>query len=318
MDPDAAVLLLAARQHNLVTRAQARGLGFSDLMIRWRVRTGRWRRLRRGVLAVGGAPPTFEQAVMSAVLAGGETAAASHATAAFLWGLPIDAPDRIEITTVLERRVRIEGVRAHRTGILHEYDRRVRRGIPIASVARTIVDLSMRVDAKGLARLFDAGLRRGLVSHVGLYRTVERLRLAPGRSPDRIHALLAKRLPGYDAGDSDLERDAWEALVGSGLPEPVRQHRVTVNGRRYKIDLAYPEQRIAIELDGYDSHRTRNAFDNDRARGNELVLAGWTLLRFTSNTPPEGLVAAVDEALSSFGREAAAERALVTKQGVRR
>lgn len=313
MDPDAAVAELAARQHNLVTRAQARGLGLSDLMIRRRIRTGRWRRVRRGVLAVGGAPPTFEQAVMSAVLAGGDTAAASHGTAAFLWGLLSRPPDQIEITTVLERQVRIEGVRAHRTGILHELDRTTVRGIPVTSVARTIVDLSMRCDARGLARLFDDGLRRGLVSHVGLYRCVERLPLAPGRSPDRIHALLAKRIPGYDPGDSDLETDAWEILVASGLAEPVREHRVSINGHRYRIDLAYPEQRIAIELDGYDSHRTRTAFDDDRARGNELVLAGWTLLRFTSNTPPAELVAAVREALS-FVHEPAAERALLTKQ----
>jgi len=115
MDADAAVAQLAARQHNLITRSHARRAGFSDDMIRRRIRTGRWRQTRRGVYAVGGAPPTFEQAVMGAVLAAGETAAASHATAAILWGLAVDAPDHIEITTVLERQVRLDGVVAHRT-----------------------------------------------------------------------------------------------------------------------------------------------------------------------------------------------------------
>jgi very-short-patch-repair endonuclease len=306
MDPDAAILELAARQHSLVTRTQARRLGFSDLMIRRRVRMGRWRRVRRGVVAVGGAAPTWEQAVMGAVLAGGETAAASHSTAAVLWGLPVAPSDRIEITTVLERQARFEGVLAHRTGILHEEDVTTHRGIPVTSVARMVVDLSMRVDAAGLARLFDEGLRRGLVSHTRLVRCVERLRLAPGRSPDRVQALLAKRVPGSDVSDSDLEQEAWDALVGAGLPPPVRQHPVAINDRRYRIDLAYPAQRIAIELDGYDVHRTRSAFDSDRARGNDLVLDGWTLLRFTSNTPPEELVAAARRAISLFGHEPAA------------
>jgi very-short-patch-repair endonuclease len=299
MDADAKIVRLAARQHNLVTRVQAQQAGFSDDMIRRRLRTGRWRQVRRGVYAVGGAPASFEQAVMGAVLAAGATAAASHATAALLWGLPADPPDHIEITTVIERQARLDGVVAHRTGILDESDRRVVRGIPVASVARTVVDLSMRLDAKGLARLFDEGLRRGLVSHAALHRCVERLRLAPGRSPDRIHALLARRIPGYDAGDSDLETDAYEALTAAGLPAPVRRHRVMIKGRRYHIDLAYPDRRIAIELDGYDSHRTRTDFDRDRARGNDLVLAGWTLLRFTSNTAPDELVAAVAHALAT-------------------
>ncbi|HEX6312331.1 MAG TPA: type IV toxin-antitoxin system AbiEi family antitoxin domain-containing protein [Acidimicrobiia bacterium] len=297
MDADAAAAALAARQHNLVTRWQAHGAGFSDDMIRRRVRTGRWRRTRRGVYAVGGAPPTFEQAVMGAVLAAGGSAAASHATAAVLWGLPVEAPGHIEITTVIEQQVRLEGVVAHRTGVIDESDRRILRRIPVASVARTVVDLSMRLDAPGLARLFDEGLRRGLVSHAGLHRCVERLGLAPGRSPDRVHALLAKRIRGYDAGDSALETDAFDTLIAAGVPAPARRHPVSINGHRYRIDLAYARERIAIELDGYDFHRTRSDFDADRARGNELVLAGWTLLRFTSNTDPADLVAAVSRAL---------------------
>jgi len=165
--------------------------------------------------------------------------------------------------------------------------------------------LSMRHDAKGLARLFDEGLRRGLVSHIGLHACVQSLPLAPGRSPDRVHALLAKRIPGYDPGDSDLETDAWEALVAAGLP-PVRQHRVTVNGRRYKLDLAYPDLKIGIELDGYDSHRTRTAFDYDRVRGNDLALAKWVLLHFTSNNTTQELVTSVRAAHEAFGREPAA------------
>ncbi len=76
---------------------------------------------------------------------------------------------------------------------------------------------------------------------------------------------------------------------------------------RYRIDLAYPDLRIAIELDGWAVHGTRGAFDHDRARGNELALAGWTLLRFTSSSTWIEVVRTVEAA-----RTAALSRTLLT------
>jgi very-short-patch-repair endonuclease len=78
----------------------------------------------------------------------------------------------------------------------------------------------------------------------------------------------------------------------------VQQHRVRVNGRTVRIDLAYPDALIAIEYDGWDFHRTRGAFDLDRARANELELLGWTVLRFTSASSDQVVVDTVRAALS--------------------
>ena len=52
-----------------------------------------------------------------------------------------------------------------------------------------------------------------------------------------------------------------------------------VNG--YELDVAFPIRRVAVEVDGWAWHQDRKAFQNDRQRQNCLVLAGWTLLRFT-------------------------------------
>ena len=72
------------------------------------------------------------------------------------------------------------------------------------------------------------------------------------------------------------------ALAERGLPELVRQHPVTrPDGRDAFIDLADPRSKTAIELDGWETHGVRSAFEADRIRGNELVLLGWELLRFT-------------------------------------
>jgi very-short-patch-repair endonuclease len=97
-------------------------------------------------------------------------------------------------------------------------------------------------------------------------------------------------------------------LSEAGLPEPARQLSTVASGRRYRIDLAYPDHRLAIELDGWSHHRTRSAFDNDRARGNQLELAGWTVLRFTSKATRCDVVDTVARA-----RQAAARRTVVDR-----
>jgi very-short-patch-repair endonuclease len=83
----------------------------------------------------------------------------------------------------------------------------------------------------------------------------------------------------------------------------VRQHEVWVAGRLFaRADLAYPRERLLIELDGWSAHGTRRAFHADRRRQNSLVLAGWTLLRFTwadVAESPAAVIATVHGALAA-------------------
>jgi very-short-patch-repair endonuclease len=305
MDPDAAVAATAARQHGLVTREQAFRSGLGNGAIHRRVVAGRWIAIRPRVYAIAGVPPNWDQAVLAAVLAAGDTAAASHSTAARLWDLPCPAIEHLEITTVLERVVRLPGVTAHRSGIIAEADRTTLRGIAVTSGARTAVDLSGRLDADALWRLVDEGLRRGVITLSGLNRCISNLvRIAPGRSPKKLTELLAKRLPGYEPGDSNLETQIYDWIIEAGLHPPVRQHPVRIGGRTYRIDLAYPEQKVAIEVDGFDFHRGRRVFDIDRARGNALVTDGWRLLRFTSSSAHRDVITAVTPFVRSLAPSA--------------
>lgn len=292
---------LASQQHGLITRGQARGLGLTEAAIRYRIRAGRGSRVRTGVFVLRGVPPSWEQTALAAVLAGGERSWASHGTAATLWGLRGFDEDRLEITVPLERRPRVEGVRVHRSGTIQEVELRTTSGVPVLSPARTIVDLSSRLDVAGLGRLVDEGLRRGVLSLSALDRVVRRLPgIAPGRSPKKIAQVLADRVPGYGPSGSDLEQWVFDILVGAGLPAPVRQHKVVVGSMTYYIDLAYPTKLVAIEVDGFEFHRERTTFDADRARQNDLVRAGWTILRFTSRSTTEEMVTSVRDLL--FGR----------------
>lgn len=250
-----------------------------------------------GVYAVRGVPPSWEQSVQAAVLAVGGPAWASHATAARLWefdGFAAETPEAIEVTVPLTRVARLPGIRAHRSGTLVESDLREVDGIPTLCPARTLVDVSARVDEARLGSLVDDGLRRRVVTLSALHAVARRLpTIAPGRSPKVVARVLAARTAGYHPGDSELETHVYRVLVASGLAPPVRQYRVVINGRVYVVDLAYPAVRLGIEVDGFAFHRDRTAFDADRVRQNDFVRAGWSMLRFTSRSTNEEIVGTV-------------------------
>jgi very-short-patch-repair endonuclease len=292
---------LAARQHGLVTVGQALDSGLSHEQVKHRREAGALRSLRRGVLAVVGTPSSWEQAVMAAVLAAGEGAVASHLTAALLWGFPDVLRDvGIEVTTDRSDQRRMRGVRTHRTVKFLSCEHTTQRGIPVTTVARTLVDCSVLLSFGQLARAMDDGLRRGTTTLRAIRTCVSGLRPAPGRRPSVIQGLLAKRLPGYEPGDVDSEVRLMRLLVDAGLLEPVLQHRVVVDGDPYKIDLAYPHVKLAIEYDGFEFHNTRTAFDRDRERANRLTAIGWTFLRITSEMSDGAVVNVVRKTLTAL------------------
>ncbi len=83
--------------------------------------------------------------------------------------------------------------------------------------------------------------------------------------------------------ESPLETQALKLLKSAGVPIPMLQYVVKQHGRFVaRLDLAYPEKRVALEIDGFRFHDTRESFDAERARGNELQAIGWKVLRITS------------------------------------
>ena len=292
---------LTRRQHGIITWGQALEKGLGPRQIEDRVRRGHWLALRPGVYAVAGMPPTREQALVAVALAVQAPVAVSHGSAGRLWAMSgVEEPARIHVVTDLGRRVRLDGVTGHRSGALFEEDVVQLRGIPVTSRARTLVDLSGSMSLGQLGRTLDDSLRHGL-SLDALRRCAGRLGTAPGRRMKLVHTLLAERLPGYEPGDSDLETRVLRVLVGAGLPVPRQQLAVKV-GRAVRLDLAYPDVRIGIELDGWDCHRTFAAFHGDRERDALLASAGWVLTHFSARTSEDEMVAAVTALRSRFGQ----------------
>jgi len=286
------------RQYGLVARDQAIAGGVSPLQIRWQLTRGRWVLLRPDVYALAGAPPTWEQTVLAAVLAGGDRVAASHGTAGHLRVLKHVDDLGIELVAPLGRHKRLDGVVGHRSGALFESDLTVYRSIPTTTVARTLIDVSGRLSERHLGHAIDDALRRRILILEDLRRTAGRLGSAPGRSMRKVHRALALRIPGYDPLHSDLETRALRVIAAAGLPVPRQQYPMVLGGIDIHLDLAYPEARLAIELDGFEWHRTRSAFDDDRWRDAELVKVRWMNVRLTDTMSDSAIVEVIGAALS--------------------
>jgi hypothetical protein len=108
--------------------------------------------------------------------------------------------------------------------------------------------------------------------------------------------LLDERGSDYRPGESIWEDRVYQWIVDSGQPPPVRQRWVVVGGKRRRIDLAYPDLKIAIEFDGWDEHRSFGRFHDDRARITDLTLAGWLVVTITSRTGKSAVVEQVAHA----------------------
>jgi hypothetical protein len=286
---------VAAGQLGLVTRRQLFEVGVTRGELDGMCRSGRIRRIDRGVFLVAGSPSSRERDVLARVLLAGEGAAASHWSAAWLWELPNASWMPIEVSVPDSRNPRRPLGRPHRVTLPTSHVTRL-RSVPVTTFERTLCDVTARWSKHQLARALDAGLRRGVASLTVLRRTMTALESGPGRRPAVIYELLEERSE-QTIGDSGAERRVRQVLLAAGLPPPVMQHRVHAGGHDYVVDLAYPAARVLIEFDGFLPHSTRTAFVKDRRRLSDLVTAGFRPLVFSDGVSDAELVHQVCKAL---------------------
>ncbi len=270
----------AALQHGVISRAWLLAGGASRSMIqRWLV-AGRLQTVQRGVYRVAGAPETWEQRLLAAVLAAGPGAAASHRSAGRLWGI-LDT-DALDVTVPVQRRRDLPGVVVHQFADLAHSSIVQRRGIPATDPMRALVDLGTVTGGEELEDALDRALERRLVTVVGVEHTLDRLARRGRPGVAQLRHVLRERALGADRPDGLLEPRMARLLRSHGLPPAVFQHVVRRAGKFVaKIDFAYPAILVAMEVDGRASHASPRAFQSDLVRQNELVTLGWTVIRFT-------------------------------------
>jgi len=278
---DARLARWAAERHGVVSRREAMDLGATPRMIHWRLATGRWQELHPGVYRLAGAPRTWRQHVLAACISCGLKAFASHRAAGALRHLDGVEQGRIEVTVLRGARTRRTGVLIHETPSIPEIDVEVVDSIPATAPTRTLIDLAALIPKDAVEAALDDALRRGLTSLPRLSWRLGDLarRGRPGVAV--IRALIDARTDAPVPG-SALEK-RFEALVRRArLPVPVPQHAIRVRGKLIAlVDFAYPEIRLAIEVDGYRWHSGRARWEHDLARRNRLTSIGWRVIHVT-------------------------------------
>ena len=274
---EAALRDLQQRQLGLVTTDQAASLGISPSSLSRLVDRGELERVLPRVYRATVVPPTMQQQVSAAVLWAGPTAVVSYAAAGAIWRIEGVTCDRVELWVPRERSLRSGRVVIHR-GEIAAVDRRVREGIAITSPARTLIDLAGALDGEVLEAAVEDVLRRGLTTAPTLRRRLDALGGKGRAGAGALRDLLDDR--GDAALESRLEVRVWRLLRGAGL-RPVRQHVVRCRGRTYRLDFAFPMQKVAVEADGYAVHGGRRAFVRDRQRLADLAAEGWIVVPVT-------------------------------------
>jgi very-short-patch-repair endonuclease len=280
---------LAGAQHGVVTRAQLLNAGVSAAGIQRRLRKGSLLPEYRGVYRVGHRAPSVEARYLAAVRACGKGAVLSGRAAGHLLGLLRGPPPPPEVTGPTERR--LPGVRTRRSQKTERQDATSVRGIPVTSVACTLVDLAAVLALGELAR---ACHEAGVLHHT---------------TPADVEAVLARRSNSPGAGGlkrvlrgevhvtlSKLERRFLALLKENGLALP--QTNRPAGGRR--VDCHWPEERITVELDGYRYHHSRHAWEQDRRREREARARGDEFRRYTYGDVVEHPRAVVRELRALF------------------
>ena len=272
----------AERHDGLITTDIAKAAGQTKRQLARERASGRTRLVRRGVAVVSGTPPTWRQAVRAVLLSCGDDVSASHWTAVPLLGGRFDeSVEHIHILADLPHRIDLDGVVAHRSGLIEAGDVILRDGMRCTSPLRTVIDLSGPMSVRALGELVDDFLRRRVLSLEALRERVDRTRPAPGRSVATLRKVLAQRVPGYDPGESALEARIVRIIHGNGLPLPAQQHRVRYGKNRYRVDFAWPDRKLYLEGNGFGAHNLSTDLDGDARRQNELVLDGWRPIEIT-------------------------------------
>jgi very-short-patch-repair endonuclease len=275
-DAEARLLRMSVRQYSVFSHAQAIASGLGRTAIQGRVERGLWVRLHRGVYVPAGIAVGWEQRVVAACLACGADATASFDSGGLVWTFLEDI-DMPHVT------IRAKSVRAHTGIVVHRantLDAATYKGFRVTSPMRTIIDLADRLPADRLGRVLDNAHRRGLVELRRLRRKLDDEEHQRRAGSGVLRELIDSRDPDTPLA-SDLESIFFDALRATGLPIPVPQHSVRTRRQDRDIDFAYPDAGLAIEVDGWEEHGTRQAFEDDRLRQNELEELGWHVLRFT-------------------------------------
>lgn len=238
------------RQHSLITRRQALGLGNSEACIRRLLRLRVWEVIEPGLYGPTGVSMTWRRRLMSVILAGPDGAVASHRAAAALHDVGgLDDPP-IEITIPRGSTFRRDDVVTHESCDLAVADLVLVDGIPTTDLRRLAIDLGAVVSPERYKHSIREIRHRHGVTRPQLLATYLAHKRRGRNGGGALRDWLDRYLQVDGTPESGLEQVVLDALLDAGLPAPVLQLWVSTDAGSYRIDLAFPLLRIALEVDG--------------------------------------------------------------------
>jgi very-short-patch-repair endonuclease len=281
---------------------QLLGQGWSKEEIDWRICRGRMHRVQDGVYSVGHRVIPKQGLWMAAVLASGPEALLSHHTGAALWGIRSYSGGAIHVT-VSHKSTSTKRIRRH-SSVVPPDERALEEGIPVTSVHRTIFDLAATASVDEVVAMIKEAEYLNRWDRVSLPDLLERY---PGKRGSRKVRFALQRLEEEPSGQkrSKLETRFAPFLRRYRLPLPRFNDWILLGAKRFQVDCHWPQRGRIVELDGWEGHRTRSAFRDDRARDRALTAAGYSVTRLTWNQlddEPEAIAADLRALLSEYKR----------------
>jgi hypothetical protein len=271
-----------ARQHGVISLTQLLELGLSATAVHKRAASGRLHRVHRGVYAL--TPPSLlplNGRYLASVLACGPGAVLSHRSAADLLGLRKTDRAPIDVMVPAGVRRRFDGIDGHQSGTLTAADITIVDGIPVTTVARTALDLAAVVRRRAVERALDQAEMLEVFDLNALNDQLQRSPHHPGAPI--LKAVLEEHAAGTTVTWSELEELCLEVTRAAGVQPPELNAYVDPGDGEPPIrpDFVWRAQRVTVEADGFGSHKTRHAFEDDRRRDQRLIAAGWRPVRIT-------------------------------------
>lgn len=285
---DRKIAKVAARQYGVFSRDQALAVGATPRVIQYRIETGRWERIFPGVYKLSGSPDSWQLSLMSACLAA-PLAIASHRSAARVFAIPgFESESAIEVT-VPDGHRRLRSLIVHESIDLTNGDTALKDGFRVTRPIRMLIDLAAVLPLDRLEEAVYSTVQRRLV-RIPQLRARLRDPTCTGR---RGIVALREIVEAHESGGAilhrSLEKPFLRILKDAGLPIPICQYQAKLTDREIAfIDFAYPDERIAIETDGFRFHSAPTKWGKDRKRRNWLTAHGWLLLHVTKEDIESG------------------------------
>ncbi len=225
-------------------------------------------------------------------------AALSHWSAAALLGIWTPGPQEIEVVVDVWEGANNPGVQVHRSNILESRDVWIRKGLPVTSPARTLLDIAVTATDRQLEIAFDRGIVEKVLMPSHVRDVVDRAGGHRGRA--RLAALLTRERLGNTVTASHPEEQMLALMRRAGLPAPEANSPFGV----YKLDFYWPKARFVVEVDSERFHSSRYRLQRDRTKDNVLRRADIEVMRIMDTEIVErshSLVVDITRALARRG-----------------